>query len=234
MASPAAYAKPSLESSWQAFWSHLPIMVVIGAVTTLLSVFGLLAVLLVQFLLAGVMGTPELSAAPSASSAASSLARSLASLSQLPFNLVASYVGVLSTAVPALYYATGRVITIQEGFAELLRRPGRYFLAGLLFTAATTLGLLLCVVPGLLLGMVLPVYVNLIFTTDRPILDVFQASFQACFGTEAGRSFLFGQLLAWLVSIALTIATCFVGGLVAGPILAFYLQNLAYHRGVLR
>jgi hypothetical protein len=228
--SPAAYAKPSLESSWQAFWSHLPIMVVIGVLTTLLSGLGVLVMLLVQFLLGGGIATPDLSAAPSTSSAASSLA----TLSQLPFSLVSSYVGVLTTAVPALYYATGRVITIQEGFAELLRRPGRYFLAGLLFTAVTTLGLLLCVIPGLMLGLVLPVYVNLIFTTDRPIVDVFQASFQACFGTEAGRSFLFGQLLAWLVSIALTIATCLLGGLVAGPILAFYLQNLAYYWGVLR
>ena len=230
VASTAAYAKPSLDSSWRAFWNHLPIMVVIGVVTTLFSGLGLLVMLLVQLVLSGGMATPGLSPDPSTSSAATSLA----SLSQLPFSVVSAYVGVLTSAVPALHYATGRVITIQEGFAELLRRPGRYFVAGLLFSAATAAGLLACVIPGLLLGLVMPVYVNLIFTTDRPILDAFQASFQACFGSEAGRSFLLGQLIAWLVMVALTIGTCLVGGLVAGPILAFYLQNLIYYRGVLR
>lgn len=161
-------------------------------------------------------------------------AASLAALAQLPFGLLSGYVGVLNCAVPALHYASGRVISINEGFGELLRRPRRYVLAGLLFAAATWAGLLACLIPGLLMGLVMPVYVNLIFTTDRPILAVFQASFQASFGSEAGRSFLLGQLIAWLVRIALTLATCLVGGLVAGPMLAFYLQNFAYHKGVLR
>lgn len=226
MASSAAYAKPSLEASWQAFWSHLPIMVAIGLVTTSLTGLGML----LQLVLGGGMATLELSTDPSTNA----VATSLATFTQLLFSVVSAYVGVLSTAVPALHYATGRVITIQEGFAELLRRPGRYFVAGLLFTAATTTGFLFCVIPGLLLGLVLPVYVNLIFTTDRPILDVFQASFRACFGSEAGRSFLLFQLIAWLVTFALTIGTCLVGGIVAGPILAFYLQNLAYYLGVVR
>lgn len=229
MASPAAFDKPSLESSWQAFWSHLPIMVGIGVVTTLLSGLGVMVMVLVPLVLGGGLSSSGIPADPSASPAAG-----LGSLAQLPFSVLSGYVGVLTTAVPALHYASGRVITIQEGFGELLRRPGRYFVAGVLFGVATALGLLACVVPGVVISMVLPVYVNLIFTTERPILDVFQASFQACFGTEAGRSFLLGEVIAWLVAIALTLGTCLVGGLVAGPMLAFYLQNLAYYRGVLK
>jgi len=65
-------------------------------------------------------------------------------LAQLPFLLIAGFMGILLTAVPALHDARGQAIRPQQAFAELARRPGRCILAGLLLTLVSTMGLLLC------------------------------------------------------------------------------------------
>lgn len=212
MACPAAYEQPTIQTSWQAFRRHFSTLLLIWLVSSLISAAGLILTLVIR----GSADEP------------------LAQLAQLPFSLVAGFVGILLTAVPALHYARGQVIRPQQAFAELARRPGRYILAGLLFTLVSTLGLLLCIIPGIAVMLVMPVYVNLIFTGDRPILDAFQASFQACFGTAEGRSFVVTQLVTWLLVIVIMVCTVLVGGLVVVPMANFYLQNLAYRRGLVR
>lgn len=209
MASAAAHEQPTIERSWQACVAHLPTLLLIWLVSSLISGLGLLVMLTIK-------------------------TTALAQLAQVPFSILAGLVGVLFTAVPALHYATGQVIGVEQAFGELMRRPGRYLLAGALFAAATTVGTLLCVLPGIAVALVMPVYVNLIFTGDRPIADAFQAAFHACYGTAEGRSFLLVELITWLVVVSVTVCTCLVGGLVVGPMANFYLQNVAYQRGVLR
>ena len=228
MASPAAYQPPTIEASWGAFVAHIPTLLLIWLLSSLFSGLGLLAMLAIQ---AGGLG---LVLWGQSAEALSPLTTATAQLGQVPFAILAAMVGVLFTAVPALHYSTGEVITAKGAISELLRRPGRYLSAGVLFGLVTTLGTLLCVLPGVAMLLVMPVYVNLIFTGDRPILDAFQASFQVCYGTSQGRSFLLVELLTWLVVISVSLCTCFVGGLVAGPMGHFYLQNAAYQRGVLR
>jgi len=229
VASASAYEEPSLEKSWREFVDHLPIMVVISLVTSLLSGVGILFWILGS---GGLVALQQLGGGSFPLSAEQTTA--LAPLLQLPFAALSGFFGVLITAVPALYYERDRVISIGEGFGELARRPRRYLLAGFLFALVTWIAFLTCFLPGVLLGLVAPIYINLIFTTDRSILDAFQASFQACFDTEQGRSFMLAQALAWLICFTLSICTCLLAALVAGPVLAFYVQNLAYHRGVLR
>jgi hypothetical protein len=236
VASPAAYQEPTLQTSWQDFVRHLPVVVAVGLVTMLLSLLGLALMAGIWMIMMG--GINQVLAAPDPASAPALSIRNFAlfvgSLAQLPFAILAGYVGVLFTAVPALHYASGRVISVQEAFGELARRPRRYFVAGVLFAALSTAASFACFLPGLLVNLVTPVYVNRIFTTDQPVLEVLQQSFQTCYGTEKGRSFLLAQGVAWLVFFALTFCTCFLGGLVATPMLCFYLQNLAYCRGVVR
>lgn len=142
--------------------------------------------------------------------------------------------GVLLTAVPALHYATGAVITVREAFAELLARPWRYLLAWLLFTLATAAGILLCVLPGIAVALVTPVYVNLIFTGERPILEAFTSSFQVCYGTPRGGTFVGIELLTWLVVLVVSVCTCGAGALLAVPVGGFFLQNAGYDHGLLR
>lgn len=226
MASPAAYEPPTIEASWRAFVAHLPTLLLIWLLSSVFSGLGLLFMIAIQAAGLALWGQ--------STEAVSTVTTAIAPLGQVPFAILAGLVGVLFTAVPALHYATGEVITAKAAIGELLRRPGRYLLAGLLFGVSTAVGTLLCVLPGVAVALVLPVYVNLIFTGERPILDAFQAAFHACYGTAEGRSFLLVELLTWLVVISVSLCTCFVGGLVAGPMGNFYLQNVAYQRGVLR
>lgn len=79
--------------------------------------------------------------------------------------------------MPALYYNSGEVITINAAFSALLQKPLRYLLAGILFSVATTIGFLVCVIPGIVIALTMPIYVNRIFLGNEPILDAFSGSF---------------------------------------------------------
>lgn len=227
MAAPIAYQQPTLNRAWEAFLAHVPAILLIWIASLVLAGVGLAvsaAIALVALALAGGGGAGE---------AAATLASLLGQLGQLPFSVLSSLVGVLGVAVPALYYAGGQTITPHDAFQALLRRPLRYLLAGLLFTLVTVIGLMLCVLPGLVVALVMPVYVNRVFVTDQPLPEAFSGSFQAVFRSPKGLTFLGIELLAWLLVLVVSVCTCGVGALLAVPVSTFYLQNAAYHLGVI-
>ncbi len=228
LAAPAAYESPSISRSWEAFLAHVPTMLLVWVTTAVISVLGAAVYQLIAF---GTLGFSGWETAGEEATAAASL---FGQLGQLPFSLLSSLVGVLFTAVPALHYSTGAVITVREAFAVLLARPWRYLLAGVLFALATVLGFVLCLLPGLAVALVTPVYVNLIFTGERPIQDCFTAAFAACYGTPRGRTFVGIEILTWLVVLVVSVCTCGAGALLAVPVSGFFLQNAAYHYGLLR
>ena len=78
----------------------------------------------------------------------------------------------------------------------------------------------------------MPVFVNLIFTTDRSILDAFAASFNQVYGSSNGFTFVRIQVLTGLVVVIFSVCTCGLGAFVAVPVANFYIQNAAYHRGM--
>ena len=164
--------------------------------------------------------------------AAVSAATALGQLAQVPFSILSSLVGVLFVAVPALYYDRGETITVQQAFAALLQRPLRYLLAGVFFAVVSTIGFVLCVVPGIVIALVMPVYVNRIFLTNQSITDAFAASFQAVYRSANGPDFLGIEILAWILVVVVSVCTCGLGALVAVPVSSFYLQNLAYQKGL--
>jgi uncharacterized membrane protein len=106
-------------------------------------------------------------------------------------------------------------------------------LAGILFSAATTIGFLVCVIPGIVIALTMPVYVNRIFIGNEPILDAFSGSFQAVYRSPNGMNFVGIEILAWLLVALVSICTCGLGALVAVPVSSFYLQNAAYHKGLI-
>ena len=114
-----------------------------------------------------------------------------------------------------------------------MHRPVRYLLAGVLFAVVAAIGFVLCILPGIAVTLVMPVYVNKVFLTDSPILDAFSSSFQAVYGSAKGRTFAGIELIAWLLVLVVTISTCGLASLVAVPVATFYIQNAAYHQGVL-
>ena len=231
MAAAIAYEQPSLESSWKAFAAHFATLLVVLLLSASLSLVGYGVASIVQSLPAALL----LGAANSdVINAASLLATPISYLAQLPFIILSSVVGILLTAIPAMHYETGQIITIEMAFATLMRRPWRYILAGLLFGLASTIGFFMCILPGIVILLTTPVYVNRIFNGEASIINTFTGSFQAIFGSDRGMTFIGIQLLTVLVVIVVSICTCGLGGLIAGPMATFYIQNSAYRQGILR
>ena len=227
MAAPKAYDQPTLNGAWEAFVAHVPTILLIWIATAVLSGVGFAVYSLITLLGLGIAG------GGSGGDQALGVAAALGQLGQLPFTVLSSLVGVLFIAVPALHYDSGDVITVQAAFAALMRRPLRYLLAGVLFTLVVTIGFLLCIVPGIVVALVMPIYVNRIFLTDQSITDAFAASFQAVYRSEQGRAFAGIEILAWLLVVLVSVCTCGLGALLAVPVSSFYLQNAAYNKGVI-
>ena len=225
MAAPIAYEPPSIQKAWQAFLQHIPVVLVIWVGSIVLSLLSVLAYALIVVVMSATLGSSE---------AAMGLGAILAQLVQLPFSLLVSLLSVLLMAVPALYYERGEVVTISAAAQLLTGHWWRYLLAGLFFTLATTIGLLLCVLPGLAVILVTPVYVNRIFVTDMTIGEAFSQSFQVVYRSENGLSFVGLEVLTGIVVALLAVFTCGLGGFVVIPMASFFLQNVAYERGLLR
>ena len=226
MASASATEQPTLNRAWEAVLAHVPTILLIWLATAVLAALGAAVTWLILLVGFGVSGS-------TGSDSALSIATLLGQLGQLPFAILSSLVGVLFVAVPAMHYASGEVITVVAAFRELLRRPGRYLLAGLLFSLVAAVGFVLCIVPGILVALVMPIYVNRIFLTDQPITDAFAASFQAVYRSANGGSFVLLEILAWLLVALVSVCSCGLGALLAVPVSTFYLQNAAYHKGLI-
>lgn len=149
----------------------------------------------------------------------------------MPPYILSCLVGVLFIAIPAVYFSKGEPVSFSEALGLLKARLGRYLIAGILFAVATSIGSVFCYVPGIAVMLTAPVFVNLIFNTDRPIMDAFAASFSAVYQGK-GWSFVGAQILAGIVFMIATVCTCGLGAFVALPMLCFYLQNLAYNKGL--
>jgi len=227
LAAAIAYEPPTISKAWAAFLAHIPTILLIWVATIVLTVVGVVASLALTALGVGLSGSGA------GGDAASGLAAVLGNLVQLPFTVLSNLVGVLFVAVPAMHYATGEIIGTEAALRVLMHRPVRYLLAGALFTVVAAIGFVLCILPGIAVTLVMPVYVNTVFLSDSPILEAFSSSFQAVYGSPKGRTFAGIELIAWLLVLVVTIFTCGLGSLVAVPVATFYIQNAAYHQGVL-
>lgn len=225
MASPLATQQPTINGAWQAFLAHVPTILLIWLATAVLSGLGVAVYTLIGLVGVGLSGGDS-------DGAAAAMAMALGQLGQLPFMVLSSFVGVLFVAVPALFYEHGEVVDIREAFAVLIRRPWRYLLAGLLFSIVCAIGFVLCIVPGIVVALVMPVYVNRVFVTDLPVTDAFAASFQAVYRSPHGLGYMGLEILAWLLVVLVSVCTCGLGALLAVPVSTFYLQNAAYHKGL--
>lgn len=154
-------------------------------------------------------------------------------LAQIPFLMLQSLVGVLFTAIPAIYYQRGEVITFSEGYRYLMLRLGRYIWGGVIYGIAITVGTLLCLIPGIAIGLVMPVYVNKIFTSDDNVITCLKSSFSAVYGSEKGWTFVAIQLLAFVLAVV-TCGFCLVGLILYVPVVTFFLQLFIVKNGLVR
>ena len=225
MAASIAFEQPSIQKAWDAFKKHIPVFLVIWVGSIALAVLGLVASFLIGWAVVSLVGF---------SGSVFSLENILGQLIQIPFSVLSSLLSVLMVAIPAVYYERGEEVSIGAAVALLRERFWRYVLAGLLFSFVMTIGLLFCVLPGLAVALVTPVYVNRIFVTEMSIGEAFSQAFQVVYRSENGMSFVGLEVLVAIVVAVLVAITCGLAGLVVIPMASFYLQNTAYQRGLLR
>ena len=226
MASPLATESPSINRAWEAFVAHVPAILLAWIAAMGISVIGTVVYFVISALLTMLSGADP-------NGGGTVLAMVLGQLGQLPFMVLSSFVGVLLAAIPALYYERGEVITVQAAFAALFEKPWRYLWAGVLFTVLVLVGFLFCVLPGVLILFVTPLYVNRIFNTNLSVTDAFAASVQALFRSPQGIQYLGLELITTLLVVVVSICTCGFGALLALPVSSFYLQNAAYNKGLI-
>lgn len=226
MAAAFAYEQPTIEKAWQAVRAHLLTLLLIWGASILLAI----TTFVIRLLIEGF--TNSLGGGGGSDAAILSLAGA-GLVIQVPTTILSNLLSVLFVAVPAMHYDSGKTITSEEAISTLLQRPLRYLLAGFLFALVSTIGFLLCIVPGIVICLVTPIYVNRIFLTDQPIGDAFASSFQAVFRSPKSLDFIGIQLLAWLLTVLVSVCTCGLGALVAVPLSCFYVQNAAYHKGLI-
>lgn len=218
-------ARPvSLSACWDDVKRHVGALAFTYLTSVALSVIALIVFFILSFIFTAIGGGSDSGFGPT-------LGFAMGSIGFLPIYILLSLVGVLFYAIPALYFDTGEVITFARAFQVLKGNVVRYVLAGFFFFAAYAIGLVLCFVPGIAVLLTMPVYVNQIFNTDKSILASFSSSFSVVFKGE-GWSFVGIQIVAILAFQFITLCTCGFGGLIAFPIVCFYLQNVAYNKGL--
>ena len=115
------------------------------------------------------------------------------------------------------------MVTISTAARLLNGHWWRYVLAGQFFSLVTTKGFLLCILPGIAVALVTPVFVNRVFVTDMGIGEAFSQSFQVVRRSENGLSFVGLEVLTGIVVGLLALATCGLWGLGVIPMASFFL-----------
>ena len=151
----------------------------------------------------------------------------------LVYSVVVALLSVLFMVIPALYFERREIITWKVPYKELRNNFRRYILAGLLFSVCVGIGILFCILPGIVISLIGPAYTNKIACSDMPILKAFKSSFQSVFKSPNLWPYIGMQFLAGLIYIVPTLCTCGIGSIITLPMLSIYSQHLAYNKGIL-
>src|SRR5215212_7436936 len=114
--------------------------------------------------------------------------------------------------------ANGQQVSVGSFFRP--RNIGQVIIAGLIVGVITTIGFVLCVIPGLLASILLIFTVVALLDRNLPAVDAVKTSF------ETSKANFGSAFLTWLVGVALIVAgaiLCGVGLLVAVPVAALFL-----------
>ena len=215
----------SFSNAWQDLTKHGSALAFSYLSLIVVSILSAVVYLVISFIFIQIGGGPYSDSGPI-------LGMLFGSLGSLPLYVLSSLIGVLFIAIPAIYFSKEEPVSFSDVIQVLKDRPGRYTLAGVLFMLAYFIGIVLCFVPGIAVLLVTPIYVNKVFNTDLSVTAAFSSSFSVVFKGE-GWSFVGAQVLVMIIASVLTVCTCGLGGLIAVPMAAFYLQNVAYNKGLL-
>ncbi|MCP9849109.1 hypothetical protein [Cyanobium sp. Morenito 9A2] len=219
-------SEPTLQSAWNLYKAHWQAYVLTQLVILGLAIgFGLITALttmLAQVLTGGMV-----------ESSGAGWADGVQALLNFPFQIVyqvlVSLLGVLIVAFPAIYYATGQHPDFAGGLALLRANFWRYLLAGLLASVVTGIGFLACLVPGMIVAIITPIFIRRVFTSAEPIWPAFLASFRDLFNSGYGWGLVGYELLAGLL-VLISALFCLVPLIVTGPLAAIFIQQYLVSR----
>jgi hypothetical protein len=213
--------QPTLQSAWNLYVANWRPYVFVQLTLVGLAVVSMAISLVIALL------TPLLTAGVAAD-ARESVDSLVQSALNLPFSILyqvaAGLIGVLLSAFPALYFATGIHPDFAAGLRLLRERFPRFLLAGVLIALAAVIGLLLCLIPGLIVMVVTPIYIRRIFTTDQPIWPALLASFRDLFESPHGWGLAGYELLA-SVLVLISALFCLLPLFITIPLAAIFIQQ---------
>lgn len=147
----------------------------------------------------------------------------------VPTTILACLANILMISVPAIYYTTDHCPAPGEIFSIIYRKPRRYVLAGFLFTIVTIIGLLLCLIPGILVVLSTPLYVHYVFATDLSLTTCLSKTVKATFQNFGGL-FLVSSYSG--LAIVISVILCIFPVLAVWPMTQLYLQNYIHYKGI--
>lgn len=160
---------------------------------------------------------------------ADAIASFISTVGALPTAILANLASILMMAVAAIYYARDRCPHPGEIVGILSHKPLRYLLAGFQFVIVGAVGLLLCVIPGILVFLASPLYVHYVFTTNLNLITCLSKALKGMFQNFG--SYFVVSLLCFLAVIGSTVL-CIFPVLAMLPMTALYMQNYIHHKGL--
>lgn len=160
---------------------------------------------------------------------ADAIASFISTVGSLPTTILANLASILMMAVAAIYYTTDRCPHPGEIVGILSHKPLRYLLAGFQFVIVGAVGLLLCVIPGILVFLASPLYVHYVFTTNLNLITCLSKALKGMFQNFG--SYFVVSLLCFLAVIGSTVL-CIFPVLAMLPMTALYMQNYIHHKGL--
>ena len=220
-----AYKKTTLGTSWEGFKAH---------VSTYIALYFLILSLGIASILINFLFIFVFSALGDGSEASYSVAQLLGSIASFPISILNNLFGVLLIAVPTIYYSSEEVVSFKGIINKVSSSFWRYIMAGILWTFFVFIGYLFCIIPGIILTLITPIYVHKIFATDLGIIESVQSSWSSLFNSGNAISFFGMSIFIGFITIICTLITCLLGGLVFVPLSWFYIINYSYNIGILK
>ena len=142
----------------------------------------------------------------------------------IALNLWSNLLGVSLQMAPALAFQTGSHPSAGEVLVLLRRNFWRYVRAGIVVGLATSLGLLLLIVPGVLVAIATPVVVRRVTCNNEKAWPALLASVREVSNGSAGVGLLKWQLIAGLLVMA-SVLLCGLPLLITVPLGAIVIQQ---------
>jgi hypothetical protein len=211
---PVKITPPSLGAAWTLFRRHWRTYLSLEALVVAAALLGALLQLIGSGLQSLAEANPLLAIAPG-------LALFVAAIA---LNLWSNLLGVSLQMAPALAFASGSHPSARAMLALLRRNFWRYVRAGLVVGVATSAGLLLLIVPGLLVMIATPVVVRRVTCNHEKAWPAVLASVKEVSNGPAGAGLLKWQLIAGLLVLA-SVLLCGVPLLITVPLGGILIQH---------